>query len=292
MTSLCLCWLSSKTLPDFNLIHQGLLHNILEWGGLTQPALKFEFLNGWKCSAVPVHVRMLKLCKWQDCQWECFFSRRMILLLKRVKIRNSLSVHFLYCSTVGNSQQLVVACRHFVTLMQITVSRPCHMSEFTPYRALIMVSGDFEPVQIKKSNLRVIYTWCALSFWVLACCMAVPGSEDWKSQDSRPYQLPWWSNVSWMEKAPITSYSVGDNHFNFVGIVRTQKLKLNKENLWNSVYNFCNISRSTNFLPRFSVDRKNEAAITCVLLAAYTKNGVNSPTIFYFVGYNLIINFW
>ena len=64
-------------------------------GGSAGEILKFEFLNGWKCSAVPVRVRMSLLCELQDWR-ERLFSCRVISLSKRVNIQDLLSVHFLW----------------------------------------------------------------------------------------------------------------------------------------------------------------------------------------------------
>ena len=117
MKSLRLCWPSSEeNFTRLRLIRQGQWSTFLSGrlqpttlsilklrgpGGICSPRkmLKFEFLNGWKSvQRVPVCVRMLLLCKWNDHWQESFFSHRVMSLSKRMKIQNSLSVHFLYVS--------------------------------------------------------------------------------------------------------------------------------------------------------------------------------------------------
>ena len=111
----------------------GTAEHVLEWGGLSRPALsilklggkilKFDFLNGWKFSAVPVRVRMSLLREWKDYRRERFFARRVSFVVETGGNTEFALGSSLISFTVGNSQQRVVTCRHFVALVSLFQGR-------------------------------------------------------------------------------------------------------------------------------------------------------------------------
>ena len=131
-----------------------------DWGGLRRPALsilckilKSEFLNGWRCSAVPVRVRCHCYANERTTDGNVSSRAEWFRCRNRWKYR-------IRCRLISYEFR----CRKFPAARcrlspfpspPVTVSRPCCLSEFTPYRALWMYvhqnssvfSADLPPVK-------------------------------------------------------------------------------------------------------------------------------------------------